>query len=76
MDALVSKAAMILLSLHPSPASETSAFNKTRGFQQPPRRAFALADHHLKRVVFLAAQPRNVLLYRNLLSGHDRLPRQ
>src|SRR6516225_4068357 len=30
MDALVSKAATILLSLHPGPASETSAFNRMR----------------------------------------------
>jgi uracil DNA glycosylase len=33
MDGLVSNAAMILLSLHPSPASETSAFNKIRAFR-------------------------------------------
>src|SRR5271166_4533706 len=32
MDGLVSNAAMILLSLHPPPASETSAFNKIRAF--------------------------------------------
>src|SRR5262249_18564405 len=32
MDALVSKAAMILLSLHPGPASETSAFKRMRAF--------------------------------------------
>src|SRR5580700_2001859 len=32
MEALVSRAAMILLSLHPSPASEISAFNKIRAF--------------------------------------------
>src|SRR5271166_6184989 len=32
MDGLVSNAATILLSLHPSPASETSAFNKIRAF--------------------------------------------
>src|SRR6516165_4759346 len=32
MDALVSKAATILLSLHPGPASETSAFNRMRAF--------------------------------------------
>src|ERR1700731_3242760 len=32
MDALVSRASMIWLSLHPSPASETSAFNKIRAF--------------------------------------------
>src|SRR5208282_2890956 len=30
MDTLVSRASMIRLSLHPSPASETSAFNKIR----------------------------------------------
>jgi len=33
MEALVSKALMISLSLHPSPASETSAFNKIRAFK-------------------------------------------
>jgi hypothetical protein len=32
MDGLVSSALMIRLSLHPSPASETSAFNKIRAF--------------------------------------------
>src|SRR6516162_916889 len=32
MDGLVSKASMIRLSLHPLPASETSAFNKIRAF--------------------------------------------
>src|SRR5258707_3785518 len=32
MDTLVSRALMIRLSLHPSPASEMSAFNNTRAF--------------------------------------------
>jgi hypothetical protein len=32
MDALVSNALIIRLSLHPSPASETSAFNNIRAF--------------------------------------------
>src|SRR5262249_17038589 len=32
MDGLVSRASMIRLSLHPLPASETSAFNKIRAF--------------------------------------------
>ena len=32
MDALVSNASMIRLSLHPSPASDTSAFNNMRAF--------------------------------------------
>ena len=32
MEALVSMAATILLSLQPSPASEISAFNKIRAF--------------------------------------------
>src|ERR1700681_2786172 len=32
MDALVSRASMIWLSLHPLPASEASAFNKIRAF--------------------------------------------
>src|SRR5208283_677753 len=34
MDALVARASMIWLSLHPSPASETSAFNKIRAFRR------------------------------------------
>src|SRR2546430_2131992 len=34
MDALVARAWMIWLSLHPSPASETSAFNKIRAFSR------------------------------------------
>jgi hypothetical protein len=34
MDALVSKALMIRLSLHPSPASEMSAFNRMRAFNK------------------------------------------
>src|SRR5262249_54846001 len=33
MDGLVSRASMIRLSLHPLPASETSAFNKIRAFR-------------------------------------------
>ena len=44
--------------------------------QQPPRRAFSLADQRFKLLAFLAAQPHNVLLYRNLLPSHDRLHRQ
>jgi hypothetical protein len=32
----MSKAAMILLSLHPGPASETSAFNRMRAFNSRP----------------------------------------
>ena len=32
MDALVSRASMIRLSLHPAPASEASAFNNIRAF--------------------------------------------
>src|SRR5499433_209273 len=40
MDGLVSRASMIRLSLHPLPASETSAFNKIRAFST--RRATSL----------------------------------
>src|SRR4029453_7567118 len=44
--------------------------------QQPPCRAFALPDQRLKLSALFGAQPHNVLLYRNLLPSHDRLPRQ
>ena len=66
---------MIRLSLHPSPASETSAFNKIRAFSQPLRRALSFPDQRLKLLAFLAAQPHNIFLYRNLLRSHDRLRR-
>ncbi len=39
---------MIRLSLHPSPSSETSAFNRMRAFRKPLRRALALADQRFK----------------------------
>ncbi len=42
MDALVSKAAIILLSLHPGPASETSAFNRMRAFNSRRGEPFPL----------------------------------
>jgi hypothetical protein len=69
MDGLASRASIILirLSLDPSPASETSAFNKNPRLQQPWRRAVSLADQRLKLLALLATQPHNVRLYRNLL---------
>jgi hypothetical protein len=76
MDALVSKAAMILLSLQPGPAVETSAFNRMRAFKSRRAGPFPFTDQHLKLLALLGAQPRNVLLYRNLLPSHDCLPRQ
>src|SRR6185312_11726970 len=73
MDALVSKAWMIRLSLQPSPASETSAFNRMRAFN---RRALSFADQRLQMLAFPRAQPHHILLYRKVLSRHARLRRQ
>jgi hypothetical protein len=74
MDALVARASMIWLSLHPSPASETSAFNKIRAFS---RRCAGLLPFRISaasrsRVV---AQPYNIFLYENFIRSHDRLRR-
>src|SRR6266853_4896038 len=43
--------------------------------QQPLRRAFSFPYQCFKLFAFLAAQPHNILLYRNLLRSHDRLRR-
>src|ERR1700750_2060496 len=48
MDGLVSRASMIRLSLHPLPASETSAFNKIRAFST--RRAGLLRKHGIEMI--------------------------
>jgi len=75
METLVSKALMIRLSLQPAPTSETSAFNNILALQQPLRRAFAFSYQRFKLFAFLAAQPNNILLYRNLPRSHDCLHR-
>src|SRR6266404_9127235 len=76
MDGLVSRASMIRLSLHPLPASETSAFNKIRAFSTRRAGLFTFPNQRFKPFAFLAAQPHNIFLYRNLLRSHDCLPRQ
>ena len=43
--------------------------------QQPLRRALSFPDQRFKPLAFLAAQPHNILLYRNLLRSHDCLRR-
>ncbi len=43
--------------------------------QQALRCALALSYQRFKLFAFLAAQPHNILLYRNLLRSHDRLRR-
>jgi hypothetical protein len=43
--------------------------------QQPLRRALAFAYQRFKLLALLAAQPHNILLYRNLLGSHDPLHR-
>jgi hypothetical protein len=72
MDALVAGAWMIWLSLHPSPASKTSAFNKIRAFSQAVRGAAPFPDQRFKQRTFAAAQPHNIFPY---LRSHDRLRR-
>jgi hypothetical protein len=72
MDALVSSALMIRLSLQPSPAYDTSAFNKIRAFS---RRWAALLPFRISAsLALLNTQPHNVLLYRNLLHSHVPSP--
>src|SRR5262249_26025428 len=44
--------------------------------QYPARRALSFPNQRFKPFAFLAAQPHNILLYRNLLRSHDCLPRQ
>jgi hypothetical protein len=61
---------MIRLSLHPSPASETSAFNN---IQQLTRWALALAKQRFELFAFRTTQPHNIPLYRYLLRSHHRL---
>ena len=74
----MSKAWMIQLSLQPSPASETSAFNRMRAFNSRFAGLFPLpADQRFQMLAFPRAQPRHIyFLYRNVLSRHARLRRQ
>jgi hypothetical protein len=65
---------MIRLSLQPSPASDTSAFNNIRAFSIRCA-ALSFPQKRLQPLAFLAAQPHDILLYRNLLRSHDRLRR-
>src|SRR5438034_5386484 len=44
--------------------------------QYPARRALSFPNQRFKPFAFLAAQPHNILLYRNLLRSHDCLPHQ
>src|SRR4030088_631455 len=75
MDALVSSALMIRLSLQPSPASETSAFHNIRAFSNrcAALLPFRISPSRCSRSSRLS--PHNILLYRNLLASHDRLHR-
>src|ERR1700732_1971037 len=47
-------------------------FQQYPRLQQPSRRALSLPKQRLKLFALLAAQPHNVLLYRNVLRSHDR----
>src|ERR1700682_2943387 len=83
MDALVARALMISLSLHPSPASETSAFNKIRAFRRrcagllPFRISAASCSRSLSlnRTTYFFTRISFQFLYENFLPSHDRLRR-
>jgi len=66
---------MIRLSLQPAPASEQSASTIFSPFSSRCA-GFAFPYQRFKPFAFLAAQPNNILLYRNLLGSHDCLRRR
>jgi hypothetical protein len=70
MDTLVSRALMIRLSLHPSPASETSAFNKIRPFSSRCAGLFPFRISFFGPLALIGTQPHHISLYRNLLPCH------
>ena len=67
-------ALIIRLSLQPSPASDTSAFNNIRAFSS---RCAALLPLRISASSCSRSSPlsRNILLYRNVLNSHDCLRR-
>src|SRR5271169_5479769 len=71
---LVSSAAAMALSLHPSPASDTSAFNKMRALVTICAGVLARANHGFEPIALLGAQLHHVLLDRNILLGHESPP--
>jgi len=72
---LVSSATEIALSLHPSPASDTSAFKRIRAFVSDCAGCLARTGHRLQPIALLGAQPHHILLDRcNLLGRHESPP--
>src|SRR5208282_1790918 len=71
---LVSNAAEIALSPQPSPASDTSAFNRMRRLRQRLCRMLARADHRLQPFALLGAQLPHIFLDRDLPARHESPP--
>jgi hypothetical protein len=65
---------MILLSLHPSPASDTSAFNKMRAFKSRCAGLFPSESKHPTAALF-SAQPHHISLHNLLAPRHSPLRR-
>jgi hypothetical protein len=58
---------MILLSLHPSPVSLTSAFSRIRALVSRCAGLFPFRINSLKLVTLFCAQPHHMLFYRYVL---------
>src|SRR5207302_11501701 len=75
MDALVSRASMIWLSLQPSPGLRGVRLQQNPRLHQTLRRAASFPGQRRKLLTFVAVQPHNIFLYDNFLRSHDRLRR-
>ena len=64
----------IWLSLHPSPASEASAFSRMRAFSSCRAGCLPLLDHCVELFTLLVAELHDILLYGNLFRGHEASP--
>ena len=69
-----SSAAAIGPSLHPSPASDTSAFSRMRAFVKSWAERLPLWIRSFRCARFLRAQPYDILLDGNVLRGHESPP--
>ena len=74
MDALVSKALMIGCRSSLRRPRDIGLQQNAR-LQQPLRPPLSFADQRLQMLAFLRAQPRHILLYRDVLASHARLRR-
>ena len=69
----MSSAAAIWLSLHPSPASPASAFNKIRALVNF-RRVLATLDQRIQTLSLFRTELHDILLYGDLFRGHESTP--